>query len=301
MSRRRATLDDGSLELLLDTICNTFGGIIFISFLVVLLLNNSSSKVVPSPADQVERAELKALDNERESLTRRLERVRRIVASTRGLRSEVIDDQVADAAADFREAQERAARLAEANSEAVGRANQAQDEVNEARAKQAVQAEDVKSAEDELQRIQEEVQREVDQRSEDAVISRISATSLAAKDFLLKGHRLYGPIAHEDGSFNERECLKRETDTAVIIEPNPAGGVDVDPDKPVSPGIRTRLSSVSPGTFYARIWTWNDSYAGFVDVLRPVIDELQIKFQIIPLTEKNTIRLSDKGPPQEAQ
>ena len=39
---RKPNDDDGSLELLLDTICNTFGGVLFISILVILLLNLSS-------------------------------------------------------------------------------------------------------------------------------------------------------------------------------------------------------------------------------------------------------------------
>ena len=45
MSRRKQQNDNGSLELLLDTICNTFGGILFISLLVVILLNTTSEKI----------------------------------------------------------------------------------------------------------------------------------------------------------------------------------------------------------------------------------------------------------------
>ena len=49
MSRRRASRQD-SLELLLDTICNTFGGVLFIAILVVLLLQQTGgSPDVPSP------------------------------------------------------------------------------------------------------------------------------------------------------------------------------------------------------------------------------------------------------------
>lgn len=41
----------GSLELLLDTICNTFGGVLFLAMLVSLLLSQSQRKVEQSPTD----------------------------------------------------------------------------------------------------------------------------------------------------------------------------------------------------------------------------------------------------------
>ena len=44
MSRHKADLDESSLELLLDTICNTFGGVLFISILVVIMVNLSTKE-----------------------------------------------------------------------------------------------------------------------------------------------------------------------------------------------------------------------------------------------------------------
>lgn len=48
MSRRSAAKQD-SLELLLDTICNTFGGVLFIAILMVLLLQQTGQGVTPPP------------------------------------------------------------------------------------------------------------------------------------------------------------------------------------------------------------------------------------------------------------
>ncbi len=42
MSRRQMISSDDSLELLLDTICNTFGAVIFISILASILAQNSA-------------------------------------------------------------------------------------------------------------------------------------------------------------------------------------------------------------------------------------------------------------------
>ena len=48
MSRRRA--GDSSLELLLDTICNTFGGVLFLAILVSLLLKSTRDRAMESSA-----------------------------------------------------------------------------------------------------------------------------------------------------------------------------------------------------------------------------------------------------------
>jgi hypothetical protein len=49
MARRRRQGGENSLELLLDTICNVFGGIVFIAILVALL--TSSTNVEPTPSE----------------------------------------------------------------------------------------------------------------------------------------------------------------------------------------------------------------------------------------------------------
>jgi hypothetical protein len=65
MSARRTGSDDGSLELLLDTITNTFGGILFIAILLSLLLKSSSQSSLATvsraePMSAIEQAELES-------------------------------------------------------------------------------------------------------------------------------------------------------------------------------------------------------------------------------------------------
>jgi hypothetical protein len=81
MSDRRRRADDSSLELLLDTITNTFGGILFIAIFLSLLLKSSSrtAREVRSredPMSAVEQAELESrvadLQQDAESLRRRI-------------------------------------------------------------------------------------------------------------------------------------------------------------------------------------------------------------------------------------
>ncbi len=69
MARRRSLMSDtSSLELLLDTICNTFGGIVFVSLLVVILVNMSSRETADTPPEPVTQAEMLKKQTELESL-----------------------------------------------------------------------------------------------------------------------------------------------------------------------------------------------------------------------------------------
>lgn len=75
MARRRSSADS-SLELLLDTICNTFGGVLFLAMLVSLMLTQTRRKTDASPADPapaVSAAELVRLETRADDATRTVE------------------------------------------------------------------------------------------------------------------------------------------------------------------------------------------------------------------------------------
>lgn len=54
MSRGRRQSDDSSLDLLLDTICNVFGGVVFIAILIAILTSNTTGDVDEAAKQQVD-------------------------------------------------------------------------------------------------------------------------------------------------------------------------------------------------------------------------------------------------------
>ena len=92
MSRRRAVKQD-SLELLLDTICNTFGGVLFIAIMVVMLLQNAGQgpeTVVPAPSPE----ELEARTEQLATLSAEVLRQQQIQASQTSLVDSLVPDTV---------------------------------------------------------------------------------------------------------------------------------------------------------------------------------------------------------------
>lgn len=86
MRRRHATQSD-SLEMLLDTMCNTFGGIILIALLIALLTNES----------RVTETESRRLTETSAMLERRTEQARRELEQARAMQAE-LDRRVTDPA-----------------------------------------------------------------------------------------------------------------------------------------------------------------------------------------------------------
>ena len=77
MSRnRRVKSSDDSLELLLDTICNTFGGIIFMALLVSVLSGQASNEVALASVEKGKQAELERLSVELSEELQNLEQLR---------------------------------------------------------------------------------------------------------------------------------------------------------------------------------------------------------------------------------
>src|SRR5687767_9075560 len=84
MSRRRQQQPD-SLELLLDTMCNTFGGIILIALLIALLSRDASSETAAAQRGENLRRELQSIEqqtNEAEQLRQRLQTSDPTIAAT---------------------------------------------------------------------------------------------------------------------------------------------------------------------------------------------------------------------------
>jgi hypothetical protein len=80
MGRRRNT-DDSSLELLLDTICNTFGGVLFLAMLVSLLLQTSrnrdseSKQTTPPSRPAISKADVIRLSTQAADMQEELQRL----------------------------------------------------------------------------------------------------------------------------------------------------------------------------------------------------------------------------------
>ena len=117
MPHRRRNPDEDSLDLLLDTICNVFGGIVFIAILIAILTSNTTEQVDEGLEDEI--AEISEQRQVR-SLRFAIDQQEETLARLNDLRDEVSDDKTRKAA-DF------IASLENAESEAEARVDRLED------------------------------------------------------------------------------------------------------------------------------------------------------------------------------
>src|SRR5436305_7777463 len=82
---------NASLELLLDTICNTFGGVLFISMLVVIMTNLTSTTVALKPPVEAAQDEMVKLQQEFSTSRERLNSLRAALDQQSAIEKQVVD------------------------------------------------------------------------------------------------------------------------------------------------------------------------------------------------------------------
>src|SRR4051812_32574075 len=95
MKRRRPA--DSSLELLLDTICNTFGGVLFLAILVCILLQNTGhSNTHERSGPRFTEAEVIDLVRQQQELETALEGLRSAAAQQDRLAAQFVKPEAKD-------------------------------------------------------------------------------------------------------------------------------------------------------------------------------------------------------------
>lgn len=284
--RRRKNLPQDSLELLLDTICNTFGGIVFIALLVVLMLRNTAPALV-KPQDVVSPDELVRLASQLEAVTAEL-------SSLRTARAELARRAQAFAPHEVRDLMAERDALAEE-----------MDAIHGARdwkvAENASLAAEIERQESELGAIPErlaEAKAEVDRLQAELNATRRS-----------KAREIRNPLVRQSGSWRELGLVLRygrmylwhrydadgeraglnteefvvvgEEDGTIITHPDPTKGIPLTKGGSTDEAIRNRLRPFPSGRFYVAVVVRPDSFDRFA-ILRDVLIRAGYDYRLMP-------------------
>jgi hypothetical protein len=289
MSRRRTAADVGSLELLLDTICNVFGTIILLTLLVALMLTRSSNSAARERASAASQSELINAEIERDELTRRLARMGEGAKSGANLSGVVASAELLTHARRLRSAQAEHAELVESKSDVTGAASDAQVAINEINEDAAEREEQIQRAEQDAEKLKEQLAAAVKEHSRAATIPKMAQTTLTIEAmYFLKAGRLYGPLEFADGTPNERDFTQTPQGGNLIIQEKASGGIDVDASAKSLGPLRAKFGVVEPSSTYVRLWIWWDSYEHF-NAVRLVLEDRGIKYELKPTGEGTTV------------
>lgn len=269
MRARRWKREEGdSLDLLLDTMCNLFGGIVFVALLVALLAGDDASKKVNpsrSPSQDLLEREIANLEEEEKALKQVLEE-----EAKQGASKASVEDQAAVKTLKRElEALRQALALASGDKSGGQDLGQFLQEAKERKLnleKEAIRLENQKkSLKEEKERLAKRMA-DLKKRGEEAVEEKIQGfrfpreRASAKKPYwiLLSGDEVF-PVRNADSgwSYWEKYVTVRPSPNRDEIRPIPGRGLKSEKE------IRGVFSSISSASFYPVFFVAPDSFARF--------------------------------------
>lgn len=304
MGRKRSS--EGSLDLLLDTITNTFGGVLFLAILVSLMLRHvgkaSSQAVVADPMTAVEQvdaeAKIERLQAEMQSILAELNRLPANDPDVAILREELekivqqIEEQVtseAEALAEIVEIQRSVAEIRRKLSQIAEDLEKAEEQASETRS----ELETLESESVELARAAIELEEQINTTPEQVTLQKpvMAPTEFPQVGLYLRYGRLY--MMHQWSSDLVRQGPNREhffiedKEDTLLATPIPGAGVVI--DSADFPGTIARwLEPFRPGEWVVAIVTHEDSFKGFQAVKAELV-RAGYKYRPYPVTPDNPV------------
>ncbi len=292
---RRKNGSSDSLDLLLDTICNTFGGVLFIAMLVIILLNMSGKKAASVPAAEEARAKMAAAQSALTQAQSELDRLRRASAEQAKLVTQFADPRIKSLLTDVTSSQSVATATAATNAANLQSAAEKQDTINQIASDLAALEAALAHAQKQLAAVESQLKQERELRTRTVNLPKQKQTTKDQVAFLLQGGKLYGYMRigasgnpEQDGRDTRIITVGKET----FLEPLAGGGANVNPAGDTSGAIRQKFQGWDPARHFIAVAVWPDSFEHF-SAVRQVLVERGFEYQLLPLPDGSRVPITD--------
>jgi hypothetical protein len=302
MARKGQDLVDSSLDLLLDTITNAFGGILFLSILIVLLLRMTSQTTpeIEPTADPPSQAEIVRMQAELASAASQLAQLQATAELRAGLDSSLADDTIRELHAQNqqRKAQRDAALARRLN--AAQQLAETQQRNNRTRDSLAALSTQLQQSEQELAHAQAELAKETEKRTRSASLPQARATQKAEVAMVVRYGRAYVLFRYDErGGFNTADfiVLGKTTDGRIQLTPKPYAGIPIDDTAGLQAALRSKLRSVPASQHYLAFSVWEDSFDEFAPLKKAAID-LGYEYRVLAIRDGEAVYSGFIGTPR---
>lgn len=293
MSRRKAPKQD-SLELLLDTICNTFGGVLFIAILVVMLLQQTGMDVASTPLDEIPPEQLHDLESELSELTENLNRLKTIRASQISIVDQFSTEEVRGL---FQQEQQLAsveAQLQRTISDLLAKNVGSLRRVETSRNENSKVKQDLAAALSARRQAQIDLDSSQKSRTIEARLPLIRSSGRKSEiGVVLQFGRLY--LWHQYDQFQNRIGLNTddfvvvgEEGGSLVTRPKPTGGIVLNSSPASKDSIRRLLHRFDPTRCYFVAVVRPDSF-GVFGQFRDIALELGFNYRLMPVEVDSSI------------
>ena len=293
--KRKSGSSGDSLDLLLDTICNTFGGILFISMLVVILVNAASQDVSSSLPTQVDHQRLVESRRQLSDMTIKLDSLRRAVRQTEQLRDRFTDAEGQAVIDDLQVLQDTTELLHETRDASLGELAETQELINETARETARLRVAMRNAQQDLAATQRQLESEVALRSRTSKLPRQKTTTRQQAPFFLKAGRLcsYANVDSRGNlSRNETEVRLLEEGGKTFAVPVGGAGLMFKPDGSNVDEVTRRLEPFYESKYFIAIVVWDDSFEQF-QIIKDAAVRGNYEYQLIPMSRDEKIYIGE--------
>lgn len=285
MSRSAAANTDDSLELLLDTICNTFGAVVFITILASVLAQNSA----PRPVAPEETAAAIEVTHAQQRRLAELQQQTALLEIQLQQQQNLIDRFSSS------EALTLAEQLLSDSSSQTELAEQKTQAVEQMVLSERQQLELERILQTQLSQLQKQKQEQQDAENDlrnldtlaghTAEVRRVHETTKFGFTFALDDGRLYAVHVSDDPradlmslTINRNHCTVQEDSGTTTIKPIPGGGILLRGVANAQQLARAEMQDVSQ-RFIIRLFVAKDSFAEYLPVKEAMV-ELGLEYAI---------------------
>jgi hypothetical protein len=285
MSRRKLAVPD-SLELLLDTICNTFGAVIFISILLSLLVRDSGLRKGAAGLPEEVSAVIAARNQEIAQAKARQTVLEMQLAQQQDVLERFANEESKGLATEILIAADNQVQLLERRIGVVNEMTQAESQALTMEATMKQQALELQQAQQRHRVLKQELQQATTLSSRTARIPRVRKTAKFGLAYMLHDGCLYRATT-PDGLIDETDCVRTAANGTVRITPREDSGMPLQP-KPVDDQqdvtqtmkLQAKFQRIDQTSQFVRLFVSRNSFAQFIPVKDALIEQ-GLEYEVI--------------------
>ena len=302
MTARRAEGPGDSLELLLDTITNAFGGVLFLAILLATLLRTSSPKGDPSIVPQPARHELVELNGQLDTLLAELETLENALAVQAETRERLTSPDLEHRYGHLQDLRRQRETLEKNTLVATQTTAREQREIDSIATRSEQLDKELAEANESALRSRGALEQEKRRQSQSVVPPWTRSTSKLECPLIVRYGRVYLKFRSGSTPFSREVDLDEfvilgEQDGRLRLTPKPLGGIAIDESVEFRDALLAKLAAHAPETWYLCLVVWDDSFDRFLDLKKRLIDA-GYELRIIPMEQGGSVGESHVPDPQ---
>ena len=296
-SRRRSKINASSLDLFLDTICNAFGGIMFLSILIAVLAQLRDSQQSTEPVDEaLSQSEVDDFSHKLDELQSERQRVLATIESLEKLREDPNQSEVLELKKQVRQANLMLDQAIAEQSDVTLKLSEVQLEVTN-RKREAVELEEklvaARAAYLDKAKAIEEALASHEQKTEIPVNRESNKANLL---FAMRYGKLYLISDANDpasSNYNTNHAIITKTASTTELKPRKEAGWDLAVPTNVSQ-LEVAIANRSPNDTFLSVAVWPDSFKEFAR-FKEICLRIGYDYQLVPLSEIDSVSIGSGG------